>query len=423
MALGIAEELISNGIFPEIIEASNELLGLAGTFNYKDFEVEKFYHFFYKNDHLNSLRWLKKNSCDKVEIEWKDISSDTIASGKNYDFDSIFSIVSLSGRNFLKVFYILTKLLFFKPSEILDQKSAIDWSNQTFGKKFSKEVWIPLIEQKFGNNAKEISAYWLATRIKRHLSTKGRGIGKSKFGYLIDTYKPYVVNFEKKLLSGGGKIHYKNPVIKFESEGNNITKIVTSQKTIFSENSIIFSSLPLANLRSLLPNNSLDSNWNKFKNISVVVCILFLDKKISKNYWTTVSDKDFPFSAIIQQNRLYSKSQDEIVYLSRYCEENDQVMNLSDEDIFQSWSEKLFSVYGHLNFKNIKDYKIIRAKNAAPVPYIGIMKNLKKLNLKFNNFLFSGYENVLPEDRGVGNSIKLGRELAKSYLNVSKKNY
>ena len=68
-----------------------------------------------------------------------------------------------------------------------------------FGDSFANQIWIPLLKQKFGIRSKEVSALWLATRIKRHMSTRGKGFGKSKFGYLVDTYTPFVEKFQKFL--------------------------------------------------------------------------------------------------------------------------------------------------------------------------------------------------------------------------------
>ena len=78
---------------------------------------------------------------------------------------------------------------------------ATKWSYDNFGQKFSDDVWIPLLKGKFGKNWKKISAIWLATRVKRHLSTRDILRKKSKFGYLINTYNETImrnISFIKK---------------------------------------------------------------------------------------------------------------------------------------------------------------------------------------------------------------------------------
>ena len=416
LGLGVAHEFLDRNIPVTILEAGPRLLGLADTFEHKGLQVEKFYHFFYKNDHFMSVDWLKNYSDTEPEIEWKEITTDSVVSGSRYDFDSILTVVKLSGLNIFRASWTFLTLMFKHPDKKLDLVSAEFWARNVFGSKFAEKVWLPLLKQKFGNRSKDVSALWLATRIKRHLSTKGQGVGKSKFGYLVDTYVPFVENFQQRLMNMGGDIFLDDPVIGLTFSDNKITKISTKSNEIDVSNSIVFSTIPLANLSKLMPTPSPIPMLEKFVNVSVVVCILFLKKPLSSHYWTTVSDEKYPFSAIIQQNRLHPKSPEEIVYLSRYCESFDKLMTSDDSIIADEWVKALNDIYPSFDLDDLVEVKVVRAKNAAPVPYIGVIEDLAKLNPPFDNFYFSGYENILPEDRGVGNSISIGRQIVKNYM-------
>jgi len=416
LGLGVANELMKNDYSVVIIEASSTLLGLASTFSYKGLDIEKYYHFFYKNDHYNSVKWLREYSETEPLIEWKDISTDSVVSGKRYDFDSIIEICKLCGFKFPKVIYSLLKLMLFKPSEKLDTVSAEEWATDAFGYNFASSVWIPLLNQKFGSRSKDVSAFWLATRIKRHLSTRGSGSGKSKFGYLVDTYTPYVDNFQNKIIKNGGEVLFNQPVIELIENQGRITKIKTSNQVIDVKSSPVFSTISYAILNQLVKKNSFIKGLDSFVNMGVVVCILFIKKQLSNHYWTTVSDNKHPFAAILQQNRLFEKSDFEIVYLSRYCEVQDELFTDTDVNIQKNWTKSLLEIYPHINNSDILDFKVYRNKNAAPLPFIGSNKYLNNISCNATNFYFEGYENIYPEDRGVGNSIKIGKDLVFEFL-------
>lgn len=415
LGLGMAHEFLENNVAVTIIEAGPKLLGLADTFKHNGLEVEKYYHFFYKNDHFMSVDWLKHYSDEEPEIYWRDITTDSVVSGSRYDFDSITTIIKLSGFNVFRAGWTFLMLMFRKPNKKLDSISAESWATKVFGSKFANSVWLPLLKQKFGARSSDVSALWLATRIKRHLSTKGQGVGKSRFGYLIDTYVPYVKNFSNRLSQEGGKVILSDPVIKIIASEDKVTKIITSSSEIDVSNDIVFSSIPLANLRELMPEPNPIPLLEKFVNVGVVVCILFLKRPLSRHYWTTVSDEQYPFSAIIQQNRLYAKSSEEIVYLSRYCESSDNLMSSDESTLIHEWVEALSDIFPDFLIDDLIEAKVLKAKNAAPVPYVGAIEDLSKLHSPFTNFYFAGYEHIFPEDRGVGNSISVGRKAVKNY--------
>ena len=418
LGLGIAHELLKNGIPSIILEAGPGLLGLAATFERGEVNVEKFYHFFYKNDHFMSLEWLREYSDTEPKIDWQDITTDSVVSGARYNFDSILTIIRLSGRHVLSAGLTFVTLMFKEPNANLDSQSAEVWARKVFGPKLAEGVWLPLLAQKFGSRSKDVSALWLATRIKRHLSTKGKGIGRSRFGYLVDTYAPYVERFCSKLRSSGGNVVLGEPVSTLKFDKGKICKIITTNREIEVSDAVVFSSVPLANLRALMPDTNPIPLLDKFVNVSCVVCVLFLKKPLSSHYWTTVSDDSYPFAAIIQQNRLHAKSAEEIVYLSRYCESSDPLMSADDSALISEWLEAVKQIFPDFEFVDVLGAKVVRANNAAPVPYMGAMKDLAELSSPFDNFYFSGYENIFPEDRGVGNSISIGRELAKVYCKL-----
>ena len=110
---------------------------------------------------------------NKEKIFGEQLTLEIITNRKNkINLDSFTEIIKNYNFYSLKIFYTLFKYFFFSISKNLNNQSAITRVKKNFGSKFTKDVWEPLLKGKFGREWKNISAWWLATRVKRHLSTK-----------------------------------------------------------------------------------------------------------------------------------------------------------------------------------------------------------------------------------------------------------
>ena len=188
MGLYLAYLLCKKGYKVRIFETNSNLGGHARPFIFSNVIIEIFYHFFYKNDHYNAMKWVNSFP-SKNAIHWTDVKTEIITkNNKRIKIDSFLNVIKNYKFSSLKIYYNLLNIFFFKiPKSIYSQKAHI-WANEKFGLKFTNDIWKPLLVGKFGSKWKSISALWLATRIKRHLSTKNLYNKRSNFGYLKKTY-------------------------------------------------------------------------------------------------------------------------------------------------------------------------------------------------------------------------------------------
>lgn len=416
LGLSVAHEFLKKNYQITIIETEKELGGYVKAINLNNNIIDMVYHFFYWGDEKNAIDFLNSLG-EKIKLRWVDISTKSFINGKFVNFDSVFSIIKLVKFDIFKICINLLKIKIFKIDKDLDNINAREWSKKIFGLNFSKSVWEPLLDSKFGEYSDHVSAYWLATRVKRHLSTKvGRG-GKSKFSYLIGTYKPYIDRFEDYVINTNGQILKEEYVKAFYVNKNKLQSIVTSKNVIDCNDAIVVSTISLSDLSQIVKNNEKFDYLNKFQNISVIVIALSINVKLSEDYWTTISDTSIPFTVIIQQNRLYNEYNSEIVYLSKYCSPSDPLLNQSDSIIYNSFMDGLKVMFNNFSIENVLDYKIIRSKSASPIPFVGYNKLLPKKETVLDNFYHLGFEYAFPEDRGVGNSINIGKDFVGKYFN------
>lgn len=424
LGLSAALNLSKKGFQVKIIEASDQLMGLARTFDYNGIDIDVFYHFYYDNDFKAAFEFLSEIVPDfnkKTDIIWKDVSTETITDLGRVDFDKITHVVKLAGKSALRAIWGLFKLRILKVPLYLDKLKAVEWVFSEFGSSHAKQIWLPLLEGKFGNHKEKVSAYWLATRIKRHMSTKSALVSRSKFGYLKKTYSFYARKFEENFHKNNNKILMKETVKNIQFSGNKVLSVQTSRRKINVSDTVVCSTLPLAVLKEVVSDQKLKKNLSVFNTVGVVVCIITLSHKISDAYWTTVTRSDTEFNVIIQQNRLFKKLNEEIVYLSRYCNIKSDIYLSTNKCIEDKWIPSLLALYPDMQPSDILNVKVMRSPHAAPVPIKNSIYYLNKSNIKFDNFFYKGFENIYPEDRGVGNSailgVKLGKEIEISYKN------
>ena len=419
MGLYLAQLLIKKGKKVRIFDSNNLPGGHARPFKFKKILIEIYYHFFYLNDHKYAMSWVKSLTKKKDhDICWKEINTSIITKDKKkLNVDNISSLIKVYKLDSFKILLNILLIFIFPVKEKIKKISAVNWSINKFGKSFSKDIWFPLLKGKFSKDYKKISAWWLATRIKRHLSTKRPFSPKCTFGYLTKSYKPIIdetLNFFQK---NNSKFYGSHRITKFEIKNNNIVNIICNNKKIRVDNDVkVISTLPLFVNKKLFKNNNKFKYLNKFNGIGVLVCIFKSKKKISNDYWTTVSDEKLLFNAVIQQNRLFAVCKEEIVYTSKYLFPGDKIFKMNTKKISKLIFNQMSYIFPKFTFKDVIDFKIFKSISAAPSPTINTISNLPKLKSPLNNFWHGGLEYIYPEDRGVGNSIALSNKIFKEIL-------
>lgn len=72
-------------------------------------------------------------------------------------------------------------------------------------------------------------------------------------------------------------------------------------------------------------------------------------------------------------------------------------------------------MYNDFDKSQIVTYKILSSNSAASIPYLNFSAKLPDFNTAYSNFFHVGFDYIYPEDRGVGNSIKLGKDISKLF--------
>ncbi len=396
-----AYELTKLGHRVTVIEKESELGGLAGTFRYGDTYLEKFYHHFFSGD-MHARKMISELSLSDKLVYTKP-KSGVYTTGDIAPYSSIVDFCKYpSGSLFGNI----------KSNAKLFQLSLTDWkkvdgvyTNQFFKDKLSPEtyeaVWRPLLENKFGDKANNISLAWFQARIKSR---------SSKLGYLNGSNKILIDGLTKTTSNQGGKVLLGTKIISYDKKDNNFILKSSSQNFQFSH--LITALSPFS-----INTKGKPSMQKKYMSAISVVCIL--KEPLTKFYWTNLNDKS-PFLALIEHTNMVDKEQynnKNIVYLGIYTNDESEIMS-KGIDYFQMEAVKLFkNINPNFKEKWLEDIFLFKAENAQHIADVDYYKNLPQIKSSTKNLYQGSLGHIYPYDRGVDKAIWLGKEISKKLLN------
>lgn len=312
--------------------------------------------------------------------------------GKISQFDSPLTLLTFPYLNFcqkIQAGLATGYLKLLNDWQKLERTTASEWLEKYYGKKAYQILWQPLLEGKFGNQAKNISAVWFWARIKKR---------STKLGYLKGGFQVLVDKLAEKININGGKIVLGHEIRSLK-ELDNFDKVVITVPTqkFFS---------------------------NKFPPmLGAINLILVLKEKFLTDgtYWLNINQQGFPFVAVVEHTnfvnlKYYAGAH--ILYIGGYYPQNHRYFKMSKEDILKEFLPYLKKINSNFNFKfSILDFQLSASAYAQPIVPVGYSKILADFkNSLPKNIYVANMQTIYPWDRGINYAIKQGQKTAAEIL-------
>jgi protoporphyrinogen oxidase len=412
------------GIEVTVFEKNGQLGGLAGSFKFRDFFLEKYYHHIFKCDE-EIIDLIQEIGIEKKLI-WKETKMGFFHEKKIYPFGTPLELLQFKPLSFLerlKFGFTILYLQNLNSWRNLDERTAEEWLKKFSGKKTYEVIWKPLLRIKFGNSYEKISAAWIWGRIKPRAKSRSGSLMKEELGYIKGGFQVLIDKLEEEITKQNGKLMRETEVEKIEKCKEEKVKLYCSGnnngKKEFEFDGVI-STIPNPLFLRLLPKSSevdaYSKNLKKVKYQSVVCATLLLKKPLSEIYWLNVSDPKIPFGGVIEHTNFISREEYgnfSVVYLFNYMKKGEKIYNFSDEQLIEMYKKGLKKIFPDFDPETlIVDYVINRDDYGTPV-YI---KNYSKLKPSFKtplkNVFLANTSQIYPFDRNMNNSVKLGKKIA-----------
>jgi len=412
--LAAAYELVKAGHRVVVYEKDSKLGGLAGTFEIdKGVRLEKFYH-----------HWFSTDVAILDFIEELGLSEKLMLRPSNTGFyfaNSIFRLSSpwdlLSFKPIPLVDRIRTGLMALYARKIsnwrpLEKISASEWIIKIAGQKSFNVIWSPMLQGKFGDAWRDISAVWFWNKLKLRGSSR-KGAGQEKLIYYKGGFGSLLDSIEEKLLELG--VVFKKNTEAFVESGDVGCRV--NDKTY--DKVLVTTPLPTyLKIVKNLPKDYVD-NLRKIKFLGNTCLILKLNKSLSNSYWLNVAEPRFPFVGVIEHTNIdsiESYSGYHIAYLSKYLPTSDKLFSMNKDEFFTFAFPHLRKIFPDFNKDWVEDIYLWKAEYSQPL----VCKNYSDLIPDFktpaNRVWLCTMAQIYPEDRGTNYAVKYGRMVAKKML-------
>jgi len=416
MGLAAAYQLAKDGHCPVIFEADDRVGGMTACFNFNGIEIERFYHFHCTSDDalLNILDELKISP----KMQWRETKMGYWYENKTQDWGNPFALLRFSGLSLIaKIRYGLFAFISSKRKrwDDLDKLDAASWIKKWVGDEAYTVMWKSLLELKFHHFSSNLSAAWIWSRIRR-IGNSRYSIFKEKLGYIEGGSSTLLNTLSASIIEMGGEINLSSPVSKVIINNYQVAGIeINSELKHFDE---VISTIPTPLISRLIPDlpSDVKKMFASINNIGVVCVIVKLKKSVSKNFWLNINDPSMDIPGLVEYSNLMPMTEN-IIYVPFYLPGDHPKFLDTDETFIAKVKKYIIQINNKITEEDFIDIHASRYRFAQPICEPEFLNKIPKFEVGIKGLLVADTCYYYPEDRGISESINLGRNLAKRIKN------
>jgi len=411
--LAAAWELTRRGVPVTVLEADDEVGGLAGSFEVGGTRLEKFYHHWFTNDrHVEEL-------VRELGLEDRILYRPTRTG--MYFANSVFKLsdpmdllrfTPLPVVDRLRLGLLALRARRVKDWRPLEAMSAEEWLVRLGGRRVYEVMWKPLLEGKFGPYAGDVSAVWFWNKLKLRGGSRGKG-GAEMLAYYRGGFAALADALADAVRAGGGVVRTGTPVSALEVSDGRVTGVRTPGGVVPATQVIATPALPLiADLVAPHADAAYVARLRAVEYLANVCIVLELDRSLSSTYWLNVNDPGFPFVGVIEHTNFEPASTYQgrhIVYLSKYLPESAELFRMTDEEALAYCIPFLRRMFPAFDPAWILAHHVWRARFSQPIVGRHYSRLIPPRETPIAGLSVCTMAQVYPEDRGTNYAIREGR--------------
>lgn len=411
MGLTVAYELVKKGHSVTVYEADDRVGGMTASFDFDGLSIERYYHFICANDqpHFDMIKEMGLSS----KLKWTKTKMGYYYQGELFPWGNPIALLKFPKLSFIsKLRYGAHAFLSTKRSNWskLDKVEASVWIKKWIGEQAYNVMWRSLFDLKFYNYANNLSAAWIWTRIKR-IGNSRYSMMEEKLGYLEGGSESLLIAMKNKIEDIGGIVKLSSPAEQVVIESGKICGVKVNGET--HQHDFVVSTIPAPYIPYVIPDLP-QVELNKFKslkNIAVVCLIVKLRKAVTENFWLNINDKRMDIPGIVEYSNL-NPLEDNIVYVPYYMPAEHPKYAESNDVFIGKVKSYLKMINPKLNDDDFIDIHVSRYRYAQPICEPGFLDTLPPVDLSIDGLYVADTSYYYPEDRGVSEGIRFGKEIA-----------
>jgi protoporphyrinogen oxidase len=396
-----------------VIEAGAEPGGMAAHFYFGGVSLERFYHFICTPDQATFDLLEDLGLSDK--LRWRPTTMGQFTDGHLYRWGDPIGLLIYPKLSFIaKLRYGAFAYLSSKRDrwDALEGQSANAWVEKWAGHEANYKLWEPLLRLKFHEHADDISAAWLWTRIKR-LGRSRYSMFSEKLGYLEGGSETLVTALAEAITAAGGRVMCSTPALMVVVEDGQVKGVQTPAGLIAADQ--VISTVPTKLVSKMVPD--LPAAWraryDAIENMGVCCLVFKLRRSITPHFWVNVTDASIPVPGIIEFSNL-RPFDDTIVFVPYYMPVSHERWGWSDDQLIAEAYAALQKINPALTPEDRIDARVARLKHAQPIYDREFSKKIPPIQTPIDGLQIADTCFYYPEDRGVSESVRIGRQMAEA---------
>ncbi|MEP9368449.1 NAD(P)/FAD-dependent oxidoreductase [Xanthobacter sp. VNH20] len=411
MGLAAAHYALNLGHDVDVVEADAVAGGMAAHFDFDGLSIERFYHFVCKPDAPTFALMAELGIADKMR--WRPTSMAYFKDGGLHKWGDPISLLATSLLNPVeKLRYGLQMFATSKRRSFddLETVSARDWIEKGSGARVYDKLWRRLMELKFYQYADDVSAAWIATRVRR-IGNSRQSLFQEQLGHIEGGSQTLVDALMRSIEGRGGRVHLSTPCERVETADGKVTG-VTAGGRLFPADAVI-STVPtpfVSQLVPSLPQASKDA-YDAIRNIGVICVLHKLKRSVTPHFWVNIVDSEIEIPGIIEFSNLRAMP-DTVVYVPYYMPHDHKKWQWSDEELIAESYSYLRRVNPALSEGDRLASRVGRLRYAQPLCEPGFAAKIPPIRTPIAGLQIADTCFYYPEDRGVSEGARLAKEMA-----------
>ena len=415
--LAAAYELVQRGYRPIVLEGDSQVGGLAAAFQIDGTSIERFYHHWFTNDHHIST--LVHELGLKDRLVYRPTRTGMYFANQLYRLSTPLDVLRLpvlSLADRLRLGLTVLRARRVRDWREIDHLGAAEWMRKLGGETTFRVVWEPLLRNKFGSYAEEVSAAWFWSKLRLRGGSRGAR-GEERLAYFRGGFAALAHELVHRIERAGGEVRLRTPAVGVAIEDGEVRGVESAAGLITAEAVILTPALPIVvQLIRQHVDTAYADRLGAIDYLANICVVLELTRSLSELYWMNVNDPGFPFVGVIEHTNLDQADpagRRHIVYLSRYLPASDPMFGATDDEIVRFTLPHLRRMFPDLGPECISAAHVWRARYAQPLALRNYGKLVPPPETPVQGLLLASMAQVYPEDRGTNYAIRDGRATAR----------
>ncbi|WP_152042867.1 NAD(P)/FAD-dependent oxidoreductase [Salinigranum salinum] len=385
--LAAAYRLRQHGHDVHVFEASDDLGGLAATYETPGDRIESFYH------HLSKSEETIVELADELgvgdRLEWLVGKNAYYVDGVVHPLDTPWEILayphlSIYDKFRLGMLTLGVDLRGGRPR--FDSYESLEAYEDTPVREFIVEhttegvydqFFEPLLDAKFGSRKEDVSAAWLLGRIKfRGERDLLRG---EILGYFDGGFAPFIDALVEAVGRENVTTGARVTDLSLEDGAVSTLTVDTGAATeTHDTEGVVVAAMP--NVLEALCGYECDVDFQ-----GAVCAVVTMDDSLTDTYWLNVAH-DAPFGALIEHTNFVSPDRyggKHLLYVASYVQEYDEdLWQASDDEIEELWLSHVEEMFPSFSRESVERFRLARNPRAAPVYERGYLEKVVPYDLR-----------------------------------------